>query len=160
MLPDYNPNSSLPLCLIVDIDGTLAVNNNGRYIYAEETYSDDVRLFVRDTIEALGQSDRICKIFIFSGREGKPKQIANTVWWLHDKCNFSPKVKEKIELHLRAEKDLRCDAEVKMDMYMNNVHGKYEVFAVFDDRAKVVRNCWKRIGVPVFRCGVIDDDEF
>ncbi len=158
-LPDYQVNG-LPLCLIVDLDGTLAWNNTGRNFYGNDVHLDAVRLFVRDTIEALGNLDKIEKIFIFSGREGNPELVANTISWLNEKCNFSEKVKNKLSLHFRPEKNVEPDAKVKTELYNAVVKDQYSVFAVFDDRAQVIRNCWKPLNLPVFRCGVIDEDEF
>jgi hypothetical protein len=63
-------------------------------------------------------------------------------------------------LLMRAANDRRRDSLVKRELYDQHVAGRYSVLAVFDDRAQVIRECWGQLGLPVFRCGVIDQDEF
>lgn len=159
VLPD-SQETGKPKCLIVDIDGTLAWNNTGRSFYGTNVHQDAVRSFVRDTIEALAKTDKISKVFIFSGREGKPETIKNTQLWFDTVCKFPFDILHKFQIILRKEGDFRPDAETKMEMYETYVKDRYDVFAVFDDRAQVIRDCWKKLNLPVFRCGVIDEDEF
>jgi predicted kinase len=157
-LPDLQETGK-PKCIIVDIDGTLAWNNTGRSFYGSNVHEDAVRVFVRDTVEALAKTEKIRKVFIFSGREGKAETIKNTQLWFDTVCKFPYDILHKFEIILRKEGDFRPDSETKMEMYETYVKDKYDVFAVFDDRAQVIRECWKKLNLPVFRCGVIDEDE-
>lgn len=164
-------------CIIVDIDGTLAKNVTGRSPYDEsKVYHDDVREHVLETVRALNFASGI-EILIFSGRSDAC--LVDTIKWLENKCRFevysSPtntieefmnrKVlyepsQSSVFLVMRKAGDKRKDSEVKREMYETYVKNNYNVMAVFDDRAQVIRECWKALDLPVFRCGLIDEDEF
>jgi hypothetical protein len=62
---------------------------------------------------------------------------------------------------MRPEGDTRPDEVVKRELYKEHIKGKYNVIAVFDDRAKVCR-MWNELGFGdrLFRVGRIDADEF
>lgn len=160
-LPQFVPNN-LPSCIIVDIDGTLAkMKDRGPY-EENKVYQDDVRNHVLMTVNALKMINPNFKIFIFTGRSEKCS--TETVKWLEDKCGFhvsnfhdeEDHFRLNVELHMRKENDRRRDSEVKMGMYNEYVKYKYNVFAVFDDRPQVIRECWKVLNLPVFNCGLID----
>lgn len=160
-LPKWEPNR-LYNCIIVDIDGTLAqMKDRGPYD-EHKVYQDDVRNHVLMTVKALKMINPNFKIFIFTGRSEKCS--TETVKWLEDKCGFyvmnhhdeDDHFRLNVELHMRKENDRRRDSEVKMDMYNQFIKYKYNVFAVFDDRPQVIRECWKVLNVPVFNCGLID----
>ena len=160
-LPKWEPNR-LYNCIIVDIDGTLAqMKDRGPYD-EHKVYQDDVRNHVLMTVKALKMINQNFKIFIFTGRSEKCS--TETVKWLEDKCGFYvlnhhdeyDDFRLNVELHMRQENDRRRDSEVKMDMYNQFIKYKYNVFAVFDDRPQVIRECWKVLNVPVFNCGLID----
>lgn len=162
-LPSWVPNS-LPDCIIVDIDGTLAkMKDRGPYD-EHKVYQDDVRRHVLFTITSLMNANPELKVFIFSGRSDSC--MAETVRWFNDKCGFYVKnwLTEYqdnyddyfVDLHMRKTGDKRRDSLVKTDMYNEFVKDKYNVIAVFDDRPQVIRECWKVLNLPVFNCGLID----
>jgi predicted kinase len=164
-LPSWVPNS-LPDCIIVDIDGTLAkMKDRGPYD-EHKVYQDDVRRHVLFTITSLMNANPELKVFIFSGRSDSC--MAETVRWFEDKCNYyvinySNILRHNncisnydVELHMRKTGDKRRDSLVKTDMYNEFVKDKYNVIAVFDDRPQVIRECWKVLNLPVFNCGLID----
>jgi predicted kinase len=151
-LPRWDQNSNLPKCIIVDIDGT-AAEMVDRGPYDEHlVYNDAVREHVLATVRAL-QAYEGCKVIFMSGRSAKCH--SETERYLDEKCKLSDYL-----LFMRAATDRRRDSEVKRDLYMQHIKDQYSVLAVFDDRAAVVRECWTPLGLPVFRCGVIDRDEF
>lgn len=160
-LPQWEPES-IHNCIIVDIDGTLAqMKDRGPYD-EHKVYQDDVRNHVLMTVKALKKMHPEFKVFVFTGRSVKCSE--QTVKWLEDKCGFfvsnyhdeEDHFRMNVELHMRKENDRRRDSEVKMDMYKEFVEYNYNVFAVFDDRPQVIRECWKVLNLPVFNCGVID----
>ncbi|MCX8008507.1 MAG: hypothetical protein N3A54_02250 [Patescibacteria group bacterium] len=158
---DYNRDSSLPKCVIVDIDGTLAWNVTNRGFFEEtRVHEDAVRWFVHDVVNILGESDFIKKIFIMTAREKKLLMELNTKYWIYNICKFSEKTLSKVVILMRPEEDDTPDPELKIKLFNENILGKYEPVVVFEDRAEVVRNCWKPLNVPVFRCGLIDCDDF
>lgn len=170
-LPKWNRLSGLPSCIIVDIDGTLAEMCDRSPYDEKKVYGDFVRSHVLWTVNALIERYGF-KCFICTGRS--ENCIEETSSYLIDKCLLHPtnvvipsidKFYEgygclPVDLHMRQKDDRRSDYIVKREMYEKFIKDKYSVFAVFDDRASVVRKCWSELNLPVFRCGVIDDDEF
>jgi predicted kinase len=169
-LPEFVPND-LPICIIVDLDGTLfRMVDRGPYD-EHKVYNDEPRTHVLVTIAGLlalaGTGNKKIHVMIFSGRS--ENCFNETIRCLNDKAGYEP---TEIELgnhkpynshttiHMRSADDKRRDSLVKMDMYKKYVEGQYNVLVVFDDRAAVIRDCWKPLGLPVFRCGLIDADEF
>lgn len=153
-LPDYCP-SECPPAIIVDIDGCLAFMNTRNPYDESKVYNDTPRLFVLTTVKALLNNNSEIQMFIFSGRTDAC--VTETKRWLKDKCGLHSST---YTLAMRKTGDRRRDSEVKRDLYNEFVKGKYNVFAVFDDRAQVIRELWAAENLPVFRCGVIDKDDF
>lgn len=158
-LPNWEPLEHTPNCIIVDVDGTLAAIR-GRSPYDEtRVFEDSVRTHVVATINALANSGTIDHVFVFSGRTNGCRQ--DTERWLLEKAEFPAGwVNCGWSLHMRTVGDQRPDAIIKTELFNQFINGKFSVLAVFDDRAKVIRDCWKPLNVPVFRCGVIDEDDF
>ena len=159
--PEFSENS-LPLCIICDLDGTFfRMVNRGPYD-EHLVYNDEPRLHVVMTIKALKFWTNIrnpINIFFFSGRS--MKCYYETVRCINDKTPFFIGNDQSYQsLHMRGIDDVRRDSLVKMDMYNEHIKDKYNVLVVFDDRATVIRDCWKPLGLPVFRCGLIDADDF
>lgn len=171
--PSYNYNPDYKTCIIVDIDGTLAqMKDRGPYD-EDKVYNDEVRKHVWYTIEGIislsaffefntDQQSIVDKVFIFTGRSENCRE--ETERWLTDKCGWDMNYFNNIDkdhrfsLHMRKKDDKRRDSLVKMDMYNEHVKDKYNVFVVFDDRPQVIRECWKVLNLPVFNCGVIDQE--
>jgi predicted kinase len=164
-VPEWNPNS-LPDCIIVDIDGTLAkMKDRGPY-EEHKVYQDDVRKHVLFTIASMMTANPELKVFVFSGRS--EACLGETIIWINEKCdlvvdnylnwNFKNDCVPdySVELHMRKVGDKRRDSLVKMDLYNEYVKDKYNTIVVFDDRPQVIRECWKALNLPVFQCGLID----
>lgn len=139
-------NGGLPLCLIVDMDGTLA-NNKWRDPYAMDiVHLDSPNHPVLDLLDALQTVFPIEATFVFSGREETDGAYTKTADWLYQyqvAYDF---------LTLRAEGDHRPDEIVKSEMFMEQVEGKYEVKYVIDDRLAVCK-MWFERGLPLLRVG-------
>jgi hypothetical protein len=54
--------------------------------------------------------------------------------------------------------DRRKDSIYKKEMYETYIKPDYNVMVVFEDRPQVIRECWKPLNIPVFNCGIIDND--
>lgn len=129
-----------PDAVIFDIDGTLALLN-GRNPYDASTCEYD--LLNRPVFDALRRyQDDGYKIIIFSGR--KDTYIKETNRWL-TKHGIKPDL-----FAMRKADDGREDSELKHDLFMTHVLGKYNVEVVYDDRMRVV-DMWRDMGLSVFQ---------
>ena len=128
--PEYNPE--LPDCIIVDIDGTLAINDGHRKFYEwDKVYGDKVNKPIADLVNAY---DMYAKVVVFSGRDGVC--IEESRRWLQDNgIKFD-------ELYQRTAGDNRKDFIIKKELYEQYVQGKYNVLFVLDDRDQVV-DLWR-----------------
>lgn len=153
-LPAWVP-SKLPVAVIVDVDGTLADHKGLRSPYEEHlVYLDRPRHHVIAAVDSLNQT-MFAKIIVMSGRTEKCRDL--TASWISQHTGWQL---PDYHLLMRSIDDRRADSEVKLELYQKHVQGVYSVMAVFDDRAQVIRGVWRQLKLPVFRCGVIDEDEF
>jgi hypothetical protein len=145
--PEYLPNvQNIILC---DIDGTVAQHHDRSPYDTSKCYEDTVITHVVDVIKSLMLMNDL-KLIFFSGREDKSYEM--TRGWLMDKARFSP---HSFELYMRKTGDSRSDYIVKKELYDEHVKGKYNVHSVFDDRPQVIIDCWQKLGLPIFNCGLL-----
>ena len=150
-LPKWNITDEAMDCIIVDIDGTLADCGKRNPYDESSVYWDEVRHHVSFVVSCIIKSFPPVKLIIFSGRtEGCRSE---TERWLKDKAGLRNYV-----LVMRKVGDSRRDSVVKREFYNDYVKGKFNVMAVFDDRPQVIRELWKELNLPVFNCGVIDQE--
>jgi predicted kinase len=130
--PAYDP--ALQDVVIVDIDGTIArMNGRGPYEW-EKVITDHPRMIVMDAARGFGKP-----VLLVSGRdEGKTRAI--TVSWLERYFGAY------LDLLMRPADDTRRDSIVKRELYEKNILGRYNVIAIFDDRPRVIRECWQDLG--------------
>lgn len=148
---------SLPQCVIVDLDGTVFDHGGGRSPYdGDKVYDDEVRDHVATVVRLLA-ADGIRVVFV-SGREDIGKCRSETIRCIEDKL-FGV---DRYELYMRNSGDHRKDYVVKAELYDKCIKGRYDVFAVMDDRASVVEKCWDELGFGdrIFRVGRIHGDDF
>lgn len=139
-------NKSLPKCIIVDIDGTVAINQ-GRSPYDLTKVSEDKPNYpLVDLLRILSGS---VDIIFFSGREGTEQCRQDTAKWLNDNVGIP------YQLYMRKEKDYRGDEIIKEELFKENIENNYYCVAVFDDRNKVV-NKWRELGLLC--CQVYEGD--
>jgi len=131
-------DQSLPKCIIVDIDNTVALNN-GRNPYNWKKVDTDLpNLPVIDIINKLAD----CYILVFfSGRD--------SVCYNKTKNWLSQYIGSDFLLYMRQEKDFRKDSIVKKEMFSNFIKDRYCVQMVFDDRDSVVSMWRNELGLPV-----------
>lgn len=141
------PLAGLPLCAIVDMDGTLALfDKKNRSPYEDfKLEKDEMNRNLRYILQALTNYGEI-KIFICSGRDAG-RSMKPTHDWLFDKEFY-----QYDDIFMRKAGDQRADDIVKEEIYREKIEGKYNVLAVFDDRLSVCR-LWWRLGLPLFRLG-------
>lgn len=153
----YEEDPSLPHCIIVDVDGTLA-KMNGRSPYDWDRVKEDI------------PNEPICKlvemwqtgisfrgvefadnhrIIVFTGRDGSC--LEDTVEWLE-----SVSIPWD-EIYIRPIGDNRKDAIVKREMFDTYIRGKYYVDFVLDDRNQVVDMWRNELGLT---CLQVDYGDF
>jgi T4 RnlA family RNA ligase len=141
--PDPAPaiDPDLPDCYLVDIDGTLAINNTRNPFDWLRVDEDALNPAVATLVAKLG---RDTKIIVLSGRSSVCRDL--TISWLK-KHNI-----EHHDLFMRSADDHRADDILKSELYYLHVRGKYNVLGVIDDRPKVCR-MWRDLGLNVFQVG-------
>lgn len=129
-------DEALPICGIVDVDGTLA-DMGRRNPYDETRVSQDT---VRDLVAraVVAAANTVDKVFVFSGRSSGCYD--DTERWIENLVLSSDKW--DWQLFMRKVDDHRRDSHVKYDMYNDYIRGKWNAKFVFDDRAQVLRECW------------------
>ena len=133
---------SAPTALIFDIDGTLArMKDRGPFEWSK-VGNDELNVPVAVMLDCARKMG--IKILLVSGRDAvcRPETIA----WLSEWAI------EYDDLWMRPEGSNEKDTIVKRRIYEEEIVGKYNVHAVFDDRPCVVR-FWRSQGLFVFDCG-------
>lgn len=145
--PVHDP--ALDNCIIVDLDGTLALFDRDKVSPYDRDFSQDQ---VNETVKALIDMHYFYQgndVVILSGR--KETHLKQTLQWLDDhNIHFS-------DIRMRKTDDNRPDTVVKEELYNEHIRGKYNVVMVIDDRLSVCR-LWHRLGLPLFRVGDPDAD--
>lgn len=132
-----DPN--LPMAIICDIDGTLALKSDRSPFDWKRVKEDKVNTPVEDVLFTY---ERQAEIILLSGRDEVCRR--ETEEWL-DEHGIGYK-----SLHMRKEGDNRPDYIVKKELFDANVKGKYRVLFVMDDRNQVV-NLWRGMGLTCFQ---------
>lgn len=135
--PNYN--SDLPNAVIFDIDGTLALMGDRGAFDWLRVYKDDINNIVAEQVDFHKSKGR--KIIILSGRDGICRKLTEEWMELYG-----------IEYDLffmRPEGDYRKDTVIKREIYRNEIEGKYNVLAVYDDRLQVL-DMWYDEGIFTF----------
>lgn len=153
LAPKTNPlrDNTKPRCVLVDIDGTLALNKSGRSFYdMTKVENDTLDPFVGCIVDALYNygiemdGTPYPKVIICSGRSEDARE-ATMRWLSHNMIPYD-------ELYMRKEGDKRDDVIVKEEIYHTFIEPKYAVLGVFDDRPKVSR-MYRKLGLRVAQLG-------
>lgn len=136
-------NQKFPEVYLVDIDGTIAKKGD-RDIF------DDSKLHLDTEIVSVGNVVRGIeregfRIIYVSGRQDSCYDT--TKKWLEDNNLWF----DKTEMYMRKTGDLRPDYLIKEEIVVNDIHPKYNVIGVLDDRLQVTREYF-RLGIPVLNC--------
>lgn len=132
-----NDDPTLPPCIIVDIDGTVA-QMNGRSPYDwHRVGEDNCREIVWAAVLGL-QAQTKSEIIFVSGRDEICR--AGTCGWLAVNLNSAHR-----KLFMRPKDDMRKDYIVKREIYESSIKDNYRVVAVMDDRPAVIA-LWQDLG--------------
>jgi predicted kinase len=152
----YVQDASLPLAIICDLDGTLALMGNRSPYDATHCDRDKPNVPVIDCVKAMYNSGM--NIVFMSGREDKFREP--TIRFIEkyvtepcvSNCHTTYKDEQPIpyELHMRSTGDMRKDSIVKRELFDANVANKYYVMFCLDDRNQVV-DFWRSIGLTCFQ---------
>jgi predicted kinase len=131
-------NYSLPMAVICDLDGTIALNNGHRSFYDASTCDLDIL------------NEPIAGIIMTYDREG----LARIIYCTGREEIYRPQTEKWLKkyglpegpLFMRAAKDHRKDRIVKLELFNNHIRDKYDVEFVLDDRDQVV-NMWRELGL-------------
>lgn len=134
-------DESLPRCVLVDIDGTVAKMGDrihgGRYPFDWHRVGEDLpKWSIIKLVKALQASGY--RVVFFSGRDAVCR--TETMEWInkHFGWQFSD-----YELFMRPEGDNSQDAIIKYKLFEKHIPGRYYVELVVDDRQQVV-DMWRR----------------
>jgi predicted kinase len=143
---------NLPNCIISDLDGTLSIFNQKdqhcpldahfRSPYHAETCDKDS---VHPNLLALIKSCD-CEIFFLTGREEKYREKTKI---------FLDKLNLRYKLFMKPNDSSIKDYKFKIDTYEQEIKGKYNVLAVFEDRDRCVK-AFRQNGL--FTCQVAEGD--
>ncbi len=142
--PGYK--ATLPECIIVDLDGTLADSSHRDPLNStdEEILADKIIQHVSDLVISSVRTGK--QVIFLSARGNREGERAATERWLP--FYGDPILGKKPILLTREVGDNRDDRVVKLELYEKHIRGKYNVRLVLDDRPKVVR-LWHDLGLPV-----------
>ena len=138
---DLTQDKNLPPAIICDIDGTLSLfTPEMRNPYDASTSDNDMlNQPVADVINAFKGT----QIIFVSGREDKYKEPTERFLKKHlPDLNYL--------LYMRKTGDMRNDAIIKKEIYVDNIWCNYFVKFVLDDRVRVVRE-WRDMGLTCFQ---------
>lgn len=145
--PQVANDPSLPRCVLVDLDGTLALFGD-KNPYSRDFENDDINTPVYNVLVGWQYLNNQHRIIFFSGRDSKYRE--QTVEFLEKKCILENKCKFDYLLYMREEGDVRKDSIVKTEMYNKYIADKYHVEFVIDDRLQVCEDVWYKLGLFCF----------
>lgn len=134
-------DESLPRCVLVDIDGTVAKmvdrSHGGRSPFDWHRVGEDAPKWpIIHLVKALQASGYA--IVFFSGRDAVCRP--ETMTWLNQYFSWQS---ADYELFMRPQNDNRKDSIIKHELFERHILGRYYVELVVDDRQQVV-DMWRR----------------
>lgn len=143
-------DASLPRCILVDIDGTVAERGDRSPFAWHRVGEDTPRWPIIRLVQAMRTSGYA--IVFFSGRDAVCQP--ETTVWLSEYFGWAA---TDFVLFMRPKNDNRKDAIVKAELFDQHIAGRYYVEFVVDDRRQVV-DMWRRtIGLT---CIQVDYGDF
>lgn len=127
---------SLPHAIITDLDGTLYHMVDRKFSEWNKVGTDEVDETIKNLI--LLEPSIGTKILVTSGRD--EECVIPTVFRMHE--DGIP----HDEIFMRKYRDNRMDLEIKFEIFMNEIFGKYFIKYVLDDRQQVV-DLWRKLGL-------------
>ena len=124
-------DKSLPNCIIVDLDNTLAYAFK-RPWFGVEAASQMVLDKVNEQLKTILNSfNSNIEIIIMSGRAVGDEAKSSLAWLIQNGIHYN-------DAYFRNENDYRAGEVIKLENYNNYIKGKYNVLAAIDDDPKCV----------------------
>ncbi len=147
---------ALPICVIFDLDGTIACIGDRSPYDGKSCGTDKMNESIKALIQLIQDSKPTTwkrwsslepKVIIMSGRNGDSR--SETEQWLKDHdLSFD-------HLFMRKEGDDRKDSIIKEELFNEHIKNKYNVLFVVDDRDQVVK-LWRSLGLTCLQCNYGD----
>ncbi|MFI7645830.1 AAA family ATPase [Micromonospora sp. NPDC049460] len=137
----HAPSTEPPEIVLVDIDGTVALNVSRSPYDMTRVDEDEPNPAVIAAVRAMHAAGY--GVVFCSGRDATARPATEAWLARHVRVPY-------LDLHLRAVGDNRKDSVVKQEIYEHEVRDRYRVVGVFDDRQQVVR-MWRALGLTVFQ---------
>ena len=138
-------DDNLLKAIIVDIDGTVALNTGGRSPFdGTRVDEDEPNKNVVELVKNYLTNPNYHVIFL-SGREGNAVCRKLTKEWL-DKVFKECDTYYGFKLYMRNEGDTRKDSIIKKELFEANIKDKFYVSFVVDDRNQVIK-MWRDLGL-------------
>jgi predicted kinase len=136
-LPSYKKEDSDKIkAILVDVDGTIALNVTGRSYYdMTKTLEDKPNLPICNLVRMLSKNHSV--VFV-SGREDSAKEDTK-LWFTEYDIPFD-------EIFMRKTGDSRKDFVVKEEIYAKYIKNDFDIRYVIDDKRQVV-DMWRRLGL-------------
>ncbi|WP_041258307.1 phosphatase domain-containing protein [Fibrella aestuarina] len=132
----FTQDRALPMCVLVDIDGTIASRTGRSPFDWKKVHLDTPRQPVINVVRALRASGHT--VVFLSGRDSVAR--ADTTAWIARYLGWQEGT--DYVLFMRAANDNRKDAIIKRELFEAHIQGHYYVDVVLDDRDQVV-SLWR-----------------
>ncbi|MGW4465236.1 phosphatase domain-containing protein [Micromonospora sp. NPDC004704] len=137
----YRPTSGAPEIVLVDIDGTVALLGERSPYDMSRVGEDRPNPAVIAAVRAMHSAGY--GVVFCSGRDDSCRATTEAWLDLHVAVPY-------LGLHMREYGDTRRDSVVKREIFEAEIHPRFQVVGVFDDRMQVVR-MWRSLGLTVFQ---------
>lgn len=138
----YHQYPELENCILVDLDGTVALNTGGRSPYDWKRVGEDEPNWpVIKMIQSYLMSNNT-KLIFMSGRDEVCRK--ETEEWLRK--YFS----DWHALYMRPQNNTEKDSIIKERLFMNWINGRFNCIGIFDDRLQVCK-MWRSLGLQVYQ---------
>lgn len=135
----YEPDTSKPRAVIVDIDGTLALNTSRSPYDTSRYHTDELEHRLAALIDSLTRAPESHQVIILTGRSEEHRDVLYA-WLTAQRVYFD-------EVYMRpADQSSTRDNIVKLELFDKHVRDRFNVIAAFDDRDRVIR-LWRRLGL-------------
>jgi hypothetical protein len=130
------------LCIICDVDGTLA-HMNGRSPFADKfSHQDMPEISVMLVVNAMAKQYQDLRVIVLSGRSDVSREQTETFLQdYHVPYDY---------IFMRKAGDYRKDSIIKQEIYEEEIKPYFDVLFVLDDRKQVV-DMWHELGLKVFQ---------
>lgn len=131
---------SKPLCILVDIDGTMLFSDHREWYDNKKAIYDTVNVPLKTILESISRS---IKIIFVTGRGESSREVTEKA--LRINISFYD------ELIMRPDDNEDKDGDLKVKLYNQFIKDKYSVLFVLEDRPVVIKSL-REIGLYVLDC--------